>query len=214
VRIPRRTGEWIFIRQSIPVEIYIQPMSIYYGLIDKLYFPGEMSMGYLGHLEEWIVDLINLIKDKDTIKNLTYKYITGRKKKLPPNVRRILDEYKDDVSLDFSMKIRTIYGDVTIQPQEYNIVDDLAKYIEPAKDRHAFIKYINTSQQLKGKIAEQVFYMRSRGISYHDAIMMVSGNIKTQNLFYIEMHREYVKCFCRDWEQIEVKRLKQKMLKK
>ena len=203
--IPRKTGEWILITKEIPVEAYVQPFSIFYGMVDKIYFPNELQAYQIGLNLPF--ELESLKYDSEDLRQMIDIYNRG--KEVPKSVKKALDAI-DTINMEYSMKIRTRTDALTVQPWEYNFID-LREYLEPVKDGHAFIKHMNMKQQkVSGKIGEQIFYLRSRGIGFTDAVMMISGNIKTQTAFYIEMHREYVKHFNHDWERIEAKRLKHK----
>ena len=63
--------------------------------------------------------------------------------------------------------------------------------IAPSTVSRALNEKKGVSKTLKGKINEQVFYLRSRGYDYTDAIKLCIGNSSSQNLFYIEYHEGY-----------------------
>jgi hypothetical protein len=195
MKIPRKSGEWIIIIKDIPVQEKYKPLplSIYYAFPTKFFWGDDFSyhpvtMAYMREAFKGNNDdIIRLIADK---------YYRGKidREELTEKQYDLLEESYPT----WQMKIRTRNGDVCIQPHEYNIIEDLSIYLEAVKDGGAFIRYLNEEETIKkGKIADQIFYLRSRGIGFADAIMMITGNIKTQNLFYIEFHEEYRKIFFR-----------------
>ena len=207
MKIPRKKGEWILIKKRIPVKPFIQPFSIFYALPDfnRLFFRGEYNLGWDDTEHSWIIE--ELAGGHGAIAAQNAKSIIDRFNR-GQEVTNDQKEYltNRDIELEYRMNIKTREGDVTIEPHEYSIIEDLSTYLEAVKDNHAFIKYLNVNERITGKVGEQIFYLRSRGIGFVSAVMMTSGRIATQNAFFIEMHKEYVKQFCRDYEQVEVER--------
>ena len=103
------------------------------------------------------------------------------------------------------VKVITEHGQICIQPEEYTICteDKLKEYMECVKDESATMVYLSKSKSLKGKVADQVFYLRQRGISFSSALQMCIGSVTTSNLFFIHMHPGYVDYFTRSKELME-----------
>jgi len=210
-KIPRKKGEWILIKKRIPVEPFIQPFSIFYAIPDfeRLFFRGEFNMDWNDSEFTWTIKELtggSGAKSAQIAKSIIDRFNRGQQ--TTDSQKKFLKNR--DIELEYRMKIRTREGNVTIEPHEYNIVEDLSVYLEPVKNKHAFIKYLNANEKITGKVGDQIFYLRSRGIGFVNAIMMTSGKIATQNAFYIEMHKEYVEHFCRDYEQVEIDRARSK----
>jgi hypothetical protein len=92
-----------------------------------------------------------------------------------------------------------LFGDVCINPWEYSVVNDVLPYLEAVKAKSAVLRYISNTKQLTGKLSEQVFYLRARGIGYSEALQLCIKTIKTQNLFYIEMTPPNAAVFTRNY---------------
>jgi hypothetical protein len=156
-----KEGGFIMIRQLIPVEIPIDPLSIYFAKP----FPKIVT--------------------KDIHE---------------------FDSYEYNKKLEIRAIIHTPWGDVTILPHEYSVIgpDKLSEYFEAVKIGHAFIKHYgkddkkNISSQ---RLADAIFYLRSRGITYGDALGMCLGLIDKYDILFIEMHEEYQRMFTRHYDQ-------------
>lgn len=204
--IPKK-GTWIMIRQEIPVEVPIDPFSFWYAVPSgKLFWREELTVSRFNDTTPyWLMAQLRE-RDFERFKTLVYNYFFVKKAEIPEDVRKKLKAWEqegeiDKECLEQQVKIKTPFGDVCVQPYEYLIPKELGHYIEAAKDGHAFIRYMNETKILKGKIADQVFYLRSRGIKFKDAITLCFQNISTQNLFYVEMHPEYQKALTRNWDR-------------
>jgi len=207
MKIPNKKGEWILIKKRIPVKEFIQPLSIFYGIPDynRLFFKDENKLEWNTRDHSWLIEY--LAGGTSTTASQNAKLIIdrfNRNQKITSRQKSYL-ENKDPIELEYRMRIRTREGNVTIEPHEYNIVE-LSKYLEPVKENHAFIKYLNKNERITGKVGEQIFYLRSRGIGFVNAVMMTSGRIRSQNSFYIEMHKGYVEQFFGDYDVVEEER--------
>jgi hypothetical protein len=101
---------------------------------------------------------------------------------------------KGDSGLAYHLaRILTPKGDLYLYPHEYVCVKDVSKYFEFPED-HIHIN------GLGGEPAnpDAMFYIRSRGISKKEAIKMLIGDVKSQNVVYVTVHPAYGRMFCRD----------------
>lgn len=204
-----KSGAWVLISQEIPVEAPIDPMSVYYAVpTGKIFWDGELE----GWFKPSIYDdgtpsmMMNEIGLKwrafDIFKDMAYQYLRG---KYDGQHKERFDEWKElgwlDNVITQQVKIKTVFEDVCIQPHEYRVIQDMSPYIEPIKEGHVFIRWMTNQKQLSGKVADQIFYLRSRGIAYTEALQLCIGNIKSQNLFYLEFHPAYQESFTRNYDR-------------
>jgi hypothetical protein len=95
------------------------------------------------------------------------------------------------------VRIVTPRGDLGLFPREYSIVKNPEKYHE----------FLGQGMELQffggvdGVPADQLFYLRSRGISKRDAIAMLLGNIRAHGVCWIETSRELCATFGMEWPE-------------
>lgn len=89
-------------------------------------------------------------------------------------------------------KILTPKGDLYLWPNEYTVVKDISPYLE-FPDDHIHIHLLGGMPMNK----EALFYIRSRGISKAEAIKMLLGDVKTQNVAFVTVHPVYQQAFTR-----------------
>lgn len=214
-----KTGGWIFIKEIIPTVTPVHRFALYYAYpTGDYYWKGERALAnwstYADHkhpeTDRWLEAIDQVFGDEKNGKKAIANYLkrnnhydfTSKEKDFLDNMGH--EDLEKNYPVEESVKIKTEYGDVVLFDNEYNTVADekLEEYFEHVKNEHAFIIYLSKSKQLKGKVAEQVFYLRTRGISYTNAIQMCIGEIKTGNLLYLHMHPGYVEHFTRE-EQFE-----------
>jgi len=198
--IPQK-GSWILIRQLIPVEIPIDPLSIYYATPT-----GTNFIDYEDHSGSYEVDLEHKLErismDTGHARDIIFRYYAGKKVK----EKHALELQNNPIHIEQQVSILTKWGEVSIQPHEYTKLKDVGKYLDAVNIGHATVHYLTNKGGLKGKIRDQVFYMQSRGVSYGDALQMVAGNITTKHLLYITMHEEYQRMFTRYYDQYAAKK--------
>ena len=97
-----------------------------------------------------------------------------------------------DVRLEpHRVKIVTPRGDLGIYPCEYSMIEHPEKYFEFVGDGME-AKFFGNEE---GIPRDKLFYLRSRGISKRDAMVMLIGEIKAHGVLWIESTRETVACF-------------------
>lgn len=91
-------------------------------------------------------------------------------------------------------QIITKQGEVLLYPHEYNVVDDIYKYYESFGDGINII-WLNDKAEKEVGNPDALFYIRSRGIGLKEAYKMILGEIKDQNLLYLEAEDELLEIF-------------------
>ena len=91
-------------------------------------------------------------------------------------------------------QIITKQGEALLYPHEYNVVGDIYKYYESFGDGINII-WLNDKAEKEVGNPEALFYIRSRGISLKEAYKMILGEIKDQNLLYLESDDEIMEMF-------------------
>lgn len=93
------------------------------------------------------------------------------------------------------VKIMTPKGELGLFPREYSIVTDPGKYYE----------FIGEGMEAKffgqeeGVPKDKLFYIRSRGVSKKDALIMLLGSIMTHGVLWIEAGKEVCAAFGKEW---------------
>lgn len=208
----KKTGEWIMVTRDIGVETPVDPFSIYYAIPTGKYFYKDES--HVNGREIFYYDfseIINLISKVDNFsrKEICVKILKRASKNnfdfeefnsFEKYIYSILDN-KGITLDDFSsqIKIKTIFGDVVLNPEDYNVVENIEKYLAEIDYKTVVMRFLTKSEQLTGKLNDQVFYLRSRGIGFVDSLKMCINNIKTQNLFYLEMTPANAAYFTRNY---------------
>lgn len=82
--------------------------------------------------------------------------------------------------------ILTPKGDLSLWPGEYTVVKDISVYFA-FPDDHIHINLLGG----EAVNPDQLFYLRSRGIAKKDAIKMLLGTVKTQDVAFVTVHPEY-----------------------
>jgi len=186
------------------------PLGVYYALpTGVIFYEGERSPYYIGRLDSLKMDTIkSVFGSHDRAKECFLNYKANRHFVVKDKEKKYLDnhDYLGLFPIECQVKVLTETGHVYIQPEEYNIVSesDLKQYIEDTKTGHVLIKHFSGANSLKGKLADQVFYLKQRGISYSDALSMCCGGVSSQKLFYLVTHPVYIQVFNRNWvKQLE-----------
>src|SRR5260221_632393 len=84
----------------------------------------------------------------------------------------------------YRVRILTRNGPLWIWPHEYNVVDSISDYIENG----AKINYLTSEASVP---EAQLFYIRTRGISKGDALVMLIGEVKEQTFCYLTFPKEF-----------------------
>lgn len=105
-------------------------------------------------------------------------------------------------------QIITKQGEVLLYPHEYNVVNDIHKYYESFGEGINIV-WLNDKAEKRVGNPEALFYIRSRGISLKEAYKMILGDIKDQNLLYLESDDEIMEMFNKEIPPKEETELKE-----
>jgi hypothetical protein len=89
--------------------------------------------------------------------------------------------------------IQTPQGEVRVWPHEYNVVNDLGRYLEFAEEDGLFIHFLHP--ETGGFDELKLFYLRSRGLSKAQAQRILLPELNNPNFCYFTFHEEYSKVF-------------------
>lgn len=206
-----KTGEWIYLVKDFALEVPLDRLGIWYAKPKGEYLHGYRNMG-----GDYVV--ANEMKDAGiqsesiTVKDyvdLVWKYLDGGGSDIYP--KRLREDIEFAISLhkyskdDFVsvVEIITPFGPITIFPEEYNPVD-LNFAMQCVEAGSHIIRYMGNDGNVRDsmkhtKVTEQVFYLRSRGVKFSDAMRGVSGDIKSQHFLYFDPLPQYVDMFSRDY---------------
>lgn len=208
--VPKK-GKWVFIKQSIPSTIPVHCFALYFAVpTGKYRFQGEshVTSAFRQIFYEHpytgadMYEPISLFGNEEGVKYAIINYLRNKNFEMTPAQRQWFEtQYsEEDYPIESQVKIQTEYGGVVLEPNEYNIASKglVEELIQNTDKKHAFIQYLSDNKQLKGKAADQIFYLRTRGIGLNEALKMCIGQVQTPNLFYIFMHPGYVIHFDRN----------------
>jgi hypothetical protein len=205
--LPRKGG-WIMIRSLIPIDKpIVDPLSLWYAIpTGKIFVNDELHVRNFMCADDYDLRVgmrLLRIGDWEVYKRILFDFMVNGKTNSfdRATLEQIVKDVDGDVNFQQQVQIKTLFGDVNIMPHEYTICQHLDNYFEAIKDGHAFMRYMTKSDTLAGKLADQIFYLRSRGIGYSEALQLVWQNIKSPNQFYIEFHPAYMDQFVRGWQR-------------
>lgn len=189
-------GAWIQIIKKIPVKNpLVQPLSIHFAVIDKVYFESEMTQFPSPLMPAAL--LKSKFASKEAFIKKLYNFNMGNRKKLDSDEIRDIEEIKDycermgiNLDLCFKVKIITPNGEAFITANEYKIVD-IEKYVQMVDGEHLVMNFFEGDIKFSGKMKDMIFYMRSRGIGIHESIKMLSSDVKKHSVFWLNFHKEY-----------------------
>jgi hypothetical protein len=86
--------------------------------------------------------------------------------------------------------IQTPGGDLHLWAHEYVLVDDVRPYVGAEPD--VMMHSLGGQPVLD---TDALFYLQSRGISQHDAALLLVNDLRSQDVLWFEMHPAYVEMF-------------------
>ena len=214
-----KSGAWIHITADIHIDIPVHQFALYYATPTGTKFfkdentvrGGQIFMnGMHPYTHEEFREYLPAFKTPENFKNKisdwkrnTKAEFSNREKNVLEIIERECGPVHEVFPVEDQVEIHTELGRAVIQPHEYTLADQamIDQYIASSGDGHAVMNYLSDNTQLKGKVAEQVFYLRSRGIPYHEAVKLCIGNVKSKNLFYIYGHPAYCQNFNHNFDQ-------------
>lgn len=210
-----KTGAWIMIIKDMHLEIPIDRLSIYYAKPKGKYLKGYRET----YSHEYIMKRAwRLGLDGQEYNDCIYEYLDNPEE---PDIypKALREEIKFEISKhdytkeDFvnPAEIVTPFGEATIYPEEYNEVG-LDYALELVNQESHVIRYLSNDGSIRKdlkqtSIADKVFYLRSRGITYTEAMKRISGDIKTQYLMYFDPLPQYIHCYERNFLKLAEKKI-------
>jgi hypothetical protein len=103
------------------------------------------------------------------------------------------DKYKNL----YRARILTPQGSLWVLPCEYCIIPDIGDFVGMDKEGY-YMRFIGDDG---GFNADQLFYLRSRGVGKKDAelLLIKAGGLKSQTYCWFECHPVYGVAFGKDW---------------
>lgn len=151
-----------------------------FAVVDEFhdYFPGEQEVPEEG---AWI-----LVKE-----------LPGMEYMVPPLSIWFATPWPQDSGRHpvHRVKIITPKGEIGVYPHEYSKVKDPGKYFEFVGDGMS-VKFFGNEE---GVPRDKLFYIRSRGISKKDAMLMLIGSIMAHGVMWLETDEEVCKQFGYKW---------------
>lgn len=201
-----KTGDWIYIIKEIPVEVPVDKLSIWYAKPTGQQLQFSRTQAGIADLANQVMSYIST--DKFTVKDYQeaiWKKLNG--KDLTPSYLNDDIEFaisRQNYTLDnfeSTVEIITPFGPVTIHPEEFNKVS-LDWALRLVEEESHVIRYLNNDGSIRDNmknvaVSDKVFYLETRGISFTQAMKMVSGEIKTQHLMYFDPLPQYIQTFSR-----------------
>ena len=203
-----KTGNWIYIIKEIPVEPPIDKLSIWFAKPTEFYLKDSRTRAGERKIRNEIMEY--LPKTEISVRGYQrsiWSILNGHKlpsDRLTNDIEKLIDVlgYTKE-SFEASAEIITPFGPVKIHSNEYNIVD-LEWALKLVESDSHMIRYLSNDGSIQQKmknisVQEKVFYLQSRGISFTEAMKMVSGEIKTQHLMYFDPFPQYIEMFSRTY---------------
>lgn len=200
---------WILIKKDVPCEVKPQPLGVYFGTIEKVFFKneyledpirGEYEVSEFVHLyRKRKYDRTNpIFIDLNHAYNSLQLYKNGEGDKLDPRQFDKFEQLRKDhfkfPEFEFRMKILTENGEMCVEPHEYSIIDEtFHEYCEEIGNGYEVFELGGKEDNQTFK--DQFFYMQSRGISKSDALPMLFGSIKSRDVFYLKPRPELQEYF-------------------
>jgi len=117
---------------------------------------------------------------------------------LPPNCEYTVEPLSiyfavpDTTGPRYKARILCRQGPLWLWPHEYTIIENVSEYITMLGDDGPKINYMSARTELSG---DKLFYLRSRGVPYADAVLMLLGEVKDPNFCYLTFPREVQRFF-------------------
>ncbi len=175
-----KKGAWIMVIKFIPTVIPVQPYTIYYAKPVEKMVQFPMLADLLGSNDTEEEDIDAALENRPTR--------SGYRKQVYAN-------------------IKTPFGDVMLKEEEYSVLskDNFSHYLNDTRNGTFIMHFYaeTTKGRFKAqskKLTDSVFYCRTRGISLVDAILMCTGIVTSQNVFFLEAHPAVLNTFYRKEE--------------
>lgn len=174
------SGGWIMITRELPTEVKPPLLSMFYALPDRL-FPQGWHTARFGDFGAPSQSLMTLL----------WRSRAGGR--LLPHERQEIEPLKD-FELDQRARIQTDDGDVWVEPHEWVPIPDIGVYFGMI-DGDDIKLHLQAGAKPTGTVGDQIFYMRSRGLSRLECYLLLLGEIKRPNICWLEIHPDYADFF-------------------
>lgn len=177
-------GGWIMVTRRLPTAIQVPLLSIFYAMPDRVFPAGWHTTWPPGELDDTGFSSEQL--------SLLWRYrAKGRLRADEREQAKAMDA--TGVSLDQRVRILAPDGEVWIEPYEWTPIQSLEPYVGVIDGEH--VKLHDYGVKPSGAMADQIFYLRSRGIPRAQAYELLVGEVRKHNVFWLELHPAYASFF-------------------
>lgn len=180
------SGGWVMITRPLPTQVKPPVLSIFYALPDRLFPKDWHSMRF----PAWAYDEAPR-NPSQTVMTLLWRSRNGGR--LLPHERREIERL-EGFELDQRVRIQTDDGDVWVEPYEWSLIPNIETYFEMV-DGEQIKLHLQPGAKFSGVLADQLFYMQTRGLTRLDCFRLMFGEIKRPGICWFEIHDAYAKFF-------------------
>ena len=191
------SGGWILVKSAPPTKIKVPVLSLWYAMPKEVYECGDNDVRMFGG-DYWPS------KDKSRVLNTLWRVRRGIKVDdvHVQECRKFFGIYEDGslkkdlahIDIEMKVEILTPEGSLCLMPHEFNVINNIDDYLDMVDGEHCMLKEL-CGVAAASKIKDVVFYCQQRGLSKTDALKMVGGEVRKQNVFYLQLHEAYGEYF-------------------
>lgn len=181
-------GGWIIVKRRLPTQVQVPLLSIFYALPDRV-FPAGWHTDRYGDLPG----------SRYSSESLSLLWRHRHKGRIRPDEReraKAMEDEPERIDLDQRVRILAPDGEVCVEPYEWERIPDLSPYLSAVDGEH--VKLHDYGIKPSGTMADQLFYLRTRGIARADALELLFGEVRKPNVFWLELHPAYAEFFALD----------------
>jgi len=187
-------GGWVLVIQKVPTEIDVPVLSIWYAMPKIIFDKQSQFPNYPRPTGDDIDMALKTLWRRRCGAKIDDDDSSRMARVFQKYYGYDADEFAEDVDLVMKVEILTPEGNVCLMPHEYNIVSNIDDYFDMIDDHHVQLKELGGVKAAK-KIKEMIFYCQTRGISRVDALKLCAGEIRKQNILYLQLHEVYGEFF-------------------
>lgn len=208
----KKTGEWIYTTCNPGLEYPVGRMEVYFAKPCGYYMENARTVAFSDELRHR-GGAVNMHYEE--YQKLVYKILSGKDvtpKSIVETIAWEIERYNYTLEDFVSMvTIVTPYGECKLYSEEFNVVS-LDWALNLANEEALMIRYLNNDGSVRDKlkntsVSDKLFYLQTRGISFTQGMKIISGEIKSQHLFYFDPMPFYVECFQRHYLRIAKKKI-------
>ena len=190
--LPPRGG-WIMVKRRPPAELHQVPIfSIFYALPVRVFAWGSHSARFVWGSHLPAHDLWLLYRDRHTQSRLS----DSERSRVEQIEKSSQEATGFGLNLEMRVQIAAPAGDLILEPYEWTPCSDVAPFIDAIGREVTLHEY--GSAKPDRRLRDQMFYLRSRGISRFDATTLLFGEVRKPNVFWLELAPEITRVFDRD----------------